>query len=129
LALIVRLMDEANSLQERLDPHGLGCDAFVGRIGTPDDLRHIRQGWIRGQPVLPYESVEAAFRAAMAELDILHVVGRRALFSRFGHDLIGRYVNELRVFVDEPFDEPRAGHAVDAGVFASDPLHESATDP
>ena len=64
----------------------------------------------------------------MAELDILHVIWRRALFSRFGHHLIGRHVDELRVLVDELLDKPRAGYAVDAGVLASDPLHLSATD-
>src|SRR5204863_9360623 len=111
----VRLVGSANWLPGRLENHGLRCDGLVGRVGAADDLRHIGHGRIRGEAVLPYECVEAALRTAMAELNILYVIWRRALFSRFGHHLIGRHVDELRVLVDELLNKPRAGYAVDAG--------------
>ncbi len=44
---------------------------------------------------------------------------------RFRRDLVSGYVDELRLLVDEPFDEPRTRDAIHARVFAGDPLHRS----
>src|SRR5439155_24670249 len=75
------------------------------------------------EPVLVDERIEAALRTVMPELNVLDVVGSRATLRRLGRDLIRRDVDELGLFVDEPFDQPRTRHPVDPRMLARDPLH------
>src|SRR5204863_2871439 len=117
LLLIVRLVDEAYPLQERLDPNRLWRDCLIGGVGAANDLRHVDHRRIFFETVLPDECVEAALRAAMAELYVLHVVWRRVSRSRLSHHLVGRHVDELGVLVDEFLDEPRARDAIHARTF------------
>ena len=68
-----------------------------------------------------HERVKAALGAVMAEVGVLDVVRGRAGALRLGGDGVARDVEELRVLVDEPLDEPRTCDAIDPGVLASDP--------
>jgi len=70
-----------------------------------------------------HESVEAALRSAVAELDVLDVVGRRILLSRLVHDLGRGDVDKLRGSVDELLDQPGTSDTIDARTLAGDPLH------
>jgi len=58
------------------------------------------------------------------ELDIVDVIRGGVSLLRFHRDLVGGHVDELRLLVDESCDEPRTRDAVDAGMFAGDPLHD-----
>src|SRR5438874_4452714 len=59
----------------------------------------------------------------MTEFDILDVIGNGIESFGFVHHLVRRREHELRVLVDEMFDQPRASDPIDFDVFASDPLH------
>src|SRR5690242_1974664 len=59
----------------------------------------------------------------MTEFDIFDVIGNGIESFGFVHRLVRRHEHELRVLVDEMFDQPRAGDPIDFDVFAGDPLH------
>ena len=68
------------------------------------------------------EGIEAAELAVMRErLSAGDVVGGRASLGRHIEHAIRRHVDELSFRLDETPDQPRAGDAVDLGVFACDP--------
>ena len=116
-------MHVSDPIEDRLDPLRLGRDGLVGGVRAADDLGHVSHRAILVQPVLVYERVEAALRSVVAELHIFDVVRGRATLLRLGRDLVGRDVDELRLLVDKPFDEPRTGDPIDARMLACDPFH------
>src|SRR5262249_34430490 len=59
----------------------------------------------------------------MSQFDVFHVVGDGVQAFSLVEHFVGRDENELRVPVDEFFDEPRAGDSVDLDVLAGDPFH------
>src|SRR4051794_36147036 len=76
--------------------------------------------------VLGQKGVEAAQVADVTEFHAGNVVGDG--ISLLGHGLhpVAGHVEEFRLLVDEPGDQPGAGDAVDLWSFAGDPLHGEA---
>jgi hypothetical protein len=59
----------------------------------------------------------------MPQLHTRNIIGDRPLRGRFGQDLIGWYIEELRLGIDKTADEPGTGNAIDFGPFTRNPLH------
>src|SRR2546426_11320350 len=59
----------------------------------------------------------------MAEFNVRDVVGDRLLCGRFGQDLVGWHIEELRLGADKTADQPGAGNTIDFGPFTRNPFH------
>lgn len=90
---------------------------------TAHDSRELLQGRIV-EAVLFQEGVEAAQVAVVGQFDTRDVIGNRAGFGGDAQHRARRDVEQFRLVIDEPGDEPRAGYAVDLGAFRRDPPHD-----
>ena len=108
----------------RIDAGRLGLvpQGIVG-IGPVDDLGEKGHCGIGRKSIFLDKGIERAFLPVMSELHIFHIVRRRMLALRDLHHRVGRNKQELRVRVDEPFDQPGAGDSVYLYSFARDPFH------
>ena len=86
-----------------------------GRVGASDDLGQMVESRIL-DAVDTQDGVERAALAFVGEFDPVDVVGRSArVFGDVEH-VLGRDVNELRLWIDETSDQPWTGDAVDLRV-------------
>src|SRR5207244_7523605 len=101
---------------------GLVPQRVVG-VGAVDYFGQEHESGITGEAVLFHNGVERALPAVMAEFDVGHVIRNRSFPLGYGHDLLGRYKEELRLWVHELFDKPRAGYTVYLDALPRYPLH------
>src|SRR6266436_8311540 len=91
------------------------------RISRAHNLAQQNERWI-GELVFFQDRIEGNIFAVMPKLAIGHVEHDSVI------DLcpvsIAWQKDKLRVFIDEFFDEPRAGHAVHFNFLAGDPFHK-----
>src|SRR5215475_8519891 len=107
-----------------IEPAGFGGEILVRCVGAPHDARQALQGRVGPQQsILVHERIEATQRPFMTEFDVRDIIGDRFLSSRFGQDLIGRYIEELRLGIDKTADQPGTGNAIDSGPFTGNPFH------
>src|SRR5262249_54464393 len=89
-----------------IEPARFGCEILVRRVRASHDERHAIQSRVDPQQgILGHQRIEAAQWPLMTEFDIRDIVGDRLLFGRFGQDLIGGYVEELRLRIDKTADQ------------------------
>ena len=90
------------------------------RVGRANDFTQQHERWI-GELIFFHDRIERNVFAVVAELAIRDVEHDSIL------DLcpvsVVRKEDELRIFVDELFDEPWARYAVHFNFLASDPFH------
>src|SRR5487761_348981 len=75
------------------------------------------------QTVLEDDRLKAAPSIDVAQLHVAHVIRDGVLPLGDGRDIRRGHVQELRVWIDKPRDQPRTGDSVDAGILSSHPLH------
>src|SRR5262249_53773819 len=115
---------QAEALCDRQQAARLGREVALIGVGAAHDQRELRERGLFGGETVPVDDrVERALGAVVAELGAGVVIWCRTLsFGDFGH-LVPRHVQELRIGVDEAFDQPRTGDAVDLWPLTSNPLH------
>ena len=89
-------------------------------IGRPHDLGEQPQRRI-AQLVTIQDRVETDFFAAMSQIAARNVVNNPLTNTR--PVCVARQEEELRLRIDKPANEPRAGNAIDFHSFTSNPLH------
>src|SRR3990172_10623605 len=108
---------------DRPEPGGFGFDRKVrGDICPMHDAPQELQRRVF-QAVLQKDRLEAATPVHMTELDTLHIVRDGSGLTGDSHDLPRGHVEELRVGIDKPPDEPGAGDPVNVGVLSCNPPH------
>src|SRR6185312_4967571 len=124
LAMVVLLPDQGESVCDGLQPGALGCRPDVRRhVGRMDDPAECDEGRVPRQTVLEQDALERATAVFVPEIHPRDVIGRRTLASSDIQDVSSGDVEELRLRIDEPPDQPGAGDAIDLGVLACDPFH------
>jgi len=70
---------------------------LVRRVGATHDERQTIQGGVYPlQSILVHQRVEAAQGTLCPSVHTRNIIGERPLRGRFGHNLIGWYIEELR---------------------------------
>src|SRR5712671_4456546 len=91
-------------------------------IGGAHDLRKPRQALVL-QVVLLEESIEAAERTRMGQLDTWNVERHRALALSDVQYLRSGDVQNLGIGINKPPDQPGASEPIDLRPFTCDPFH------
>ena len=105
--LLIVVERQAEALRDRNQPTGLRREVALIRIGAPHNERESVQRWLFfHESEVTDDGVEGALLAMVAELGAWNVVWRRSFALGDGRDLVGSYVQELGLGIDEPFDKP-----------------------
>src|ERR1051325_855154 len=94
------------------------------RIRRADHFTEQQHCWI-SEIVFLDDGIERSVFAVVTELAVRHVENNPVV--DLGPVGVARQENELGLWIDELFDEPGAGDAIDSNFLASDPFHHLAS--
>src|SRR5215471_14386800 len=95
-------------------------------VRSPHDEREAVKRWV-GQIVIFEDRLKRAASSSMIELHLGEprcVERNRSLSASRIEELVFRHEEELRLGIDVPPNQPRAGHPVDLDITARNPLHK-----
>src|SRR3990172_1037837 len=122
--VVVPAVKDGKAFRDRLETPPLGRRVDIGvDIRGVNNPRQFGQPRVARQPVFDHDALEGASPVYMAQFGAGNIVRDGSLSPRYGQDLFRRHVQELRVLVDEPADEPGTCNPVHFRVLPSNPLH------